>query len=107
LSGHPSFGALWEQIVLSNIKGVFQDATIYYYRTTNGSEIDFVLKLNNKTFAIECKASFTPSLSKGNYFAIEDISPDCTFVVTPAPESWSLNKGIEVVSMEQLLRLLQ
>jgi len=107
LSGHPSFGALWEQIVLSNIKGVFPDATIYYYRTTNGSEIDFVLKLNNKTFAIECKASFTPSLSKGNYFAIEDISPDGTFVVTPAPESWSLNKGIEVVSIEQLLRLLQ
>ena len=106
LSGHPSFGAIWEQIILSNIKGTFPDAEIFYYRTTNGAEIDFVIKLDNKTFAVECKASFTPSLSKGNYLAIEDISPERTFVVTPSPESWSMNKGIDVVSLEKLMQCL-
>jgi len=40
-----------------------------------------------------------------NYSAIEDISPDYTFVVTPSPNSWSMNKGIDVVSLETLLQL--
>jgi predicted AAA+ superfamily ATPase len=106
LSGHPSFGAIWEQIILSNMKGVFPDAEIYYYRTTNGAEIDFVMKWNNRTFAIECKASFTPKLSKGNYLAIEDIAPEHTFVVTPSPDSWSMNRGIDVVSLEKLMQIV-
>jgi predicted AAA+ superfamily ATPase len=106
LSGHPSFGAIWEQITLSNLKGIFPDAEFFYYRTTNGAEIDFVMKLNNKTFAIECKASFSPTLSKGNYLAIEDITPEHTFVVTPSPESWPMNKEIDVVSLEKLMQIL-
>jgi len=102
LSGHPSFGAIWEQIVLSNMKGIFPDAEIFYYRTTGGAEIDFIVKLHNQTIAVECKASFTPSLSKGNYVAIEDIVPDHTFVVTPSPDCWSMKKGIDVISIEKL-----
>lgn len=103
LSGHPSFGAIWEQIVLSNLKGIFPDSEIYYYRTTGGAEIDFIMKLNNQTIAIECKASFSPSLSKGNYIAIEDIVPDRTFIVTPSPDCWSMKEGIDVVSIEKLM----
>ena len=102
LSGHPSFGAIWEQIVFSNIQGRFPDAEIFYYRTIGGAEIDFVVKLNNQVFAVECKASFTPSLSKGNYVAIEDIAPKHTFIVTPSPDCWAMNKGIDVVSIEKL-----
>jgi predicted AAA+ superfamily ATPase len=105
LSGHPSFGAIWEQIVLSNIKGMFPEAEVFYYRTTNGAEIDFVVRLDNKIFVVECKASFTASLSKGNYLAIEDIAPDHTFVITPSSDSWSIKKGIEVVSLEKLSQL--
>ena len=102
LQGHPSFGAIWEQIVLSNIKGIFPDAEIFYYRTAGGAEIDFLVKLNNQTIAVECKASFTPSLSKGNYVAIEDIAPDHTYIVTPSPDCWSMKKGIDVIPVERL-----
>jgi predicted AAA+ superfamily ATPase len=102
LSGHPAFGAIWEQIVLSNIKGLFPDSEIFFYRTTGGAEIDFVVKLNNKIIAVECKASFTPSLSKGNYVAIEDIAPDHTFIVTPSPDCWQMKKGIDVISITNL-----
>ena len=62
------------------------------------------LRLNRKTFAVECKASFSPALSKGNHIAIEDISPEHTFVVTPSPDSWSMKKGIDVVSLEKFLQ---
>ncbi|MCL2416330.1 MAG: ATP-binding protein [Bacteroidales bacterium] len=106
LSGHPSFGAIWEQIVLSNLKGAFPDAELFYYRTTGGAEIDFVVKLHNKIFAVECKASFTPTLAKGNYFAIEDIAPNHTFVVSPLSESWSMTKNIDVVSLLDFLNAI-
>ena len=107
LSGHPAFGAIWEQIVLSNLKGMFPEAEIFYYRTTGGAEIDFVVSLNNRIFAVECKASFTPTLSKGNYSAIADISPKHTFVVTPSTDSWSMKKGIDVVSIGELLSAIK
>jgi predicted AAA+ superfamily ATPase len=102
LSGHPAFGSIWEQIVLSNLKGLYPDAEFYYYRTTNGSEADFVMKIRNEVFVIECKASYSPNLSKGNYNAFEDITPKHIFIVTPSTESWSMKKGIDVVSLTGL-----
>jgi predicted AAA+ superfamily ATPase len=106
LSGHPAFGAIWEQIVLSNLKGLYPEAEFFYYRTTNGSEIDFVMKIRNSVFAVECKVSLAPVLSKGNYNAIEDIAPQHTFVVIPASTGWPMKQGIDVVSLEGLTNRL-
>jgi len=102
LSGHPAFGSIWEQVVLSNLKGLYPQADFFYYRTTNGAEIDFVMKIHGSVFAIECKASYSPSLSKGNYLAIEDIASIHTFVVTPSRDSWSMKENIDVVSLGEL-----
>ena len=103
MSGHPSFGAIWEQIVLSNIKGCLPEAEIYYYRTTNGAEIDFVVKYRSNIFAVECKASYSPALSKGNYLALQDINPTHLFVVIPSNDSWSLNASTDIVSLSKLM----
>lgn len=102
MSGHPSSGAIWEQIVLSNLKGLFPEATFYFYRTSNGAEIDFVMKIRNTVFAIECKSSFSPTLSKGNYNAIEDIAPKNAFVVSPIAKGWQMKEGIDLVSLGEL-----
>lgn len=102
MSGHPSFGAIWEQIVLSNMKGLFPEAMFYFYRTSNGAEIDFVMKIRNKVFAIECKSSFSPTLSKGNYNAIEDVAPVHTFIVSPIKKGWQMKQGIDVISIDEM-----
>ncbi len=102
LSGHPAFGSIWEQIVLSNLKGLYPEAEFFFYRTTNGAEVDFVMMLRNKIFVIECKASYAPALSKGNYNAFEDIRPNHIFIVTPSSESWPMKEGIDVVSLNGL-----
>lgn len=102
MSGHPSFGAIWEQVVLSNLKGLFTEASFYFYRTSNGAEIDFVMKIRNIVFAIECKSSFSPTLSKGNYNAINDIAANYTFIVSPINTGWEMKQGIEVVSLDEL-----
>lgn len=103
LSGHPSFGAIWEQIVLSNIKGNYPEAEVSFYRTSNGAEVDFVVVWRNKTFIVECKSSLSPTLSKGNYLSIEDIAPFQTFVVAPVKQGWALKPGIDVVSLKELM----
>ena len=77
-------------------------AEFFYYRTTNGAEVDFVMKVNHAIFAIECKASYAPVLSKGNYLSIEDVAPRYTFIVTPSPDSWPMKENIDVVSLDDL-----
>jgi predicted AAA+ superfamily ATPase len=106
LSGHPVFGAVWEQIVLANLRGWFPVAEICHYRTSNGAEADFVINIDGTIYTIECKVSFSPVLSKGNYLAFEDIAPKHTFVVTPSPDSWPLKPGIDVVSLGELRKRL-
>jgi predicted AAA+ superfamily ATPase len=107
LTGHPSIGAAWESVVLANLRGWYPAAEIFYYRTSAGAEIDFILKLAGKVIALECKVSSETSLSKGNYFALEDILPDRAFVVTPSGSSWPLRKNIEVVSLKELYHKLR
>jgi predicted AAA+ superfamily ATPase len=103
LTGHPAFGGIWESFVLANLKGNLPNFLNYYfYRTSNGSEIDFVIEYGNKRVAVECKASVSPSLTKGNLISINDIKPDYTFIASPVKEGWPVKKGIDVVSLSEL-----
>lgn len=103
LIGHPVFGFQWESMVLTNLKAHFPGAVYSFYRTQNGAEVDFILEYGLKTIIIECKSSKSPSLTKGNYCAINDIKPDSIFVVAPVEKGWSLKSGIEIVSIDELI----
>jgi len=103
LSGHPVLGSLWEQIVLTNLKGHFPESKFFFYRTNNGAEVDIVMELRNTVFAIECKATLSPVLSKGNYNGIADINPAKSFVAAPVKSGWSMAPGIEVVSLDEII----
>jgi len=107
LAGHSVFGSLWEALVLNNIKGNLREANCYFYRTSNGAELDFVTEIKRKRIAIECKAAKSPSLNRGNYSAIDTIKPDHVFVVAPVDKGWHMSKGIDVVSVNELIERLR
>ncbi|MDR1732892.1 MAG: ATP-binding protein [Synergistaceae bacterium] len=107
LLGHPGFGALWEQVVLSNLRGTFPGAEICHYRSAGGAEIDFVVSLGHKVFAVECKASLNPILTKGTHCALDDIKPQRAFVVSPVSEGWPLAEGIDVLPLDKLSAALK
>ena len=107
LAGHQVFGSLWESMVITNLKGIFPRAELSFYRTSNGTEIDILLKLSGDLFAIECKASVAPTLSRGSYSAIEDIAPLHTFIVAPVSENYPLKPGITVVTLSDLVKEIQ
>ncbi|HPR32426.1 MAG TPA: ATP-binding protein [Prolixibacteraceae bacterium] len=99
LLGHVALGSIWEQVVIQNIKIAYPEAELFFYRTSNGAEVDIVMRLKNRVFAIECKSTLAPALSKGNYNAIDDIQPEHTFVVCPTSESWPMKPGITVMGL--------
>ena len=89
-----------------NIIGHISDAQLSFYRTNHGNEIDIIVTHKNKTYAIECKATVAPSISKGFYKAVEDIQPDKQFIAAPVSKSYFMKKGIEVVSLSDLIQRL-
>lgn len=103
LSGHPVLVSIWEQIVLTNLKGHFPESKFFFYRTNNGAEVDIVMELRNTVFAIECKATLSPVLTKGNYNGIADINPAKSFVAAPVKNGWAMAPGIEVVSLDEII----
>ena len=99
---HPAFGSLWEQMVLGNIRGLFPEADVSFFRTADGTEMDFVVSMRGKTVAIECKAGAAPSVGKGTYSAIETIRPDFSYVVAPVEEPYLLNANLSVIRLADL-----
>jgi predicted AAA+ superfamily ATPase len=107
ISGHPVFGSLWETIVLINLKGYFPLCNFFFYRTTNGAEIDIIIEYSSRIFAIECKATPSPDISRGTYTALEDLKPENTLVISPVKKGWSMNKNIKVVSLKESISILK
>jgi len=103
LAGHPSMGAAWEALVFANLFGSFPKGGFYFYRTSNGAEIDIILTYRGKLIAVECKASTSPVLTSGTYSAIDDIKPDATIVVSPVENGWPLKPGIEVLNISSAI----
>ena len=103
ITGHPVFGTLWESAVLANIRGHFPNIDISFYRTSHGAELDFLVSDGQKHIAVECKASLSPSLSRGAYSAIQDVRPLKTLVIAPVDKGYPMNDRMKVVSLDELI----
>jgi len=108
LLGHPVVGGSWEGFVIENILSVAPERTLpFYYRTTGGAEIDFVLEFSGmEKWAIEIKRSSAPSLSKGFYIACDDIKADRRYVVYAGKDTFPLGDGATAISLPALMQEL-
>jgi len=101
LSGHPVLGSLWESVVLSNLQSQLPGIDFYFYRTSNGAELDFICTNGSKTVAIECKATLSPVISKGSCFALKDTGISKLLVVAPVEKGWRKSENTFVVSLSE------
>ena len=64
LLAKPWVGASWEGFVIEQILGFLPDrkAEPYFFRTSDGHEIDLVLDFGNELWAIEVKLTSQPSV---------------------------------------------
>ncbi|MDR2086145.1 MAG: ATP-binding protein [Dysgonamonadaceae bacterium] len=103
LLGNPVFGASWESLVVENICSMFGDCRFSFYRNATGDELDLVIQKTEQTFAVECKASVAPQVTKGFWRAIESVKPQKTFVVAPINGSYPLHEKVEVCGLNDVL----
>ena len=104
LFGHPVFGSSWEGFALENILSAYPMHSPYFYRTSSGVEIDLVLERGTKRIAFECKASKSPTLSKGFYQALKDLSIDHAYIISPVDEQYPLKKNVIVAPLHNFIK---
>jgi hypothetical protein len=104
LFGHPVFGSSWEGFVLENLISAYPKHSPSFYRTSSGVEIDLILERGTKRIAFECKASKSPVLSKGFYQALQDLSIDNAYVISPVDEQYPLKKNVSVAPLHDFAK---
>ena len=107
LAGHPVAGASWEGFVIEQVAALMPpDATLTFYRTAAGTEIDAVVERGGKRIGIEVKFSSAPKPAKGFWQALEDLGVDQAYVIAPVAEPYPLAANVEVLPVTQLTREL-
>ncbi|WP_031529578.1 ATP-binding protein [Dyadobacter crusticola] len=101
LTGNIIVGNSWEGYVNQQIIAALPfDVKPHFYRTQDGAELDLVLvKGNTVKLAIEIKYTNSPSLSRGNTNAQQDLGNPLLLVVTPSADDFKMKENIQVCSI--------
>ncbi len=105
LMGNIGVGNSWEGFVINQIRSLLPPSDeLYFYRTQDGAEIDLLVRRNNNwLFGAEIKLSNSPTLTKGNHIAMEDLGLKHLYVITPNADNYPLSKTIEVIGLLDFL----
>jgi predicted AAA+ superfamily ATPase len=107
LMGHPNTGASWEGFCIEQIcNHLPTGASVSFYRTAAGAELDVVVETGRETIGFEIKFSSAPKVSKGFWQACEDIGVHKAYVMAPVQEGWAMAKDVQVVSPLDIPMLL-
>jgi len=105
LLANSKVGESWEGMIIENIINEFPEFEACFYRTANKSEIDLILQNNVLTFAIECKSSSKPDVTRGFWTGLKTINPDFTYIAAPVatPYPFHGNEKITVASLKFII----
>ncbi len=108
LFGNRLVGASWEGYVIQQIiANLPPRVSPYFYRTSNGAEIDLVLVKGTQPWrTIEVKFGDQPTLSKGNHSALDDLGAPLNLVITLHPEDYPLAENIRVCGVREAAKYL-
>ncbi len=109
LLSHPVLGKSWESFAIENILSVLPfGAQSYYYRTSNGTEIDLVLKLSaTELWAIEIRHGIAPKIRSRFHRACEDIKARRKFIVYGGDDEFPIEKNTTMISLPGLMEKLR
>lgn len=106
LAGNPIIGSSWESFVINQISALKEKKTeIHFYRTHHGAEADLVFtKGLTVTATAEIKYSNSPQLTKGNFFAFDDLKAPVNYVITPSSDDYLIRKNVRVSSLKTFIQ---
>ena len=107
LQGHPMAGASWEGFVIDHIAAHLPaGASMSFYRTAAGAELDVVVEVGQKRIGFEIKFIVAPKVSKGFWQSLQDVRPHETFIVAPVQQRWPFADGVEVIPVGDIAGVL-
>ena len=111
LQGHPMAGYSWEGLVINHLaaqmsQGFGDNASLYFYRTSAGAEMDAVIDTGSERIGFEIKLSDAPRVTKGFWNACADLQLSRAYVVAPVEHSWPLSDIAKVVPFATLSQTL-
>ncbi len=106
----PLGGAVFETAVLGEISKALTNRgippVIYFWRTTQGQEVDFLVRTNGKLVPIEVKLSATPHIGMANSIrAFQKDFGDLAlpgYLMHPGEERMSLGRGVTALPFSEL-----
>ena len=109
LLSHPVLAKSWEGFVIENIHSVLPRlAETYYYQTTNGAEIDLLIRFGfNNVWAIDIKFGVAPKVSRVFGRICEDVGANKKFVVYGGEEEFSIGDDVTMISLPGLMKKIQ
>jgi len=108
LLGHPSTGASWEGFAVEQIANHLPSgASMSFYWTAAGTEIDAAVKRSQRKIDFEIKFSSSPKVTKGFWHVCDDLQVDAAYVVAPVAEGWAMKTTAEVISVMDIALKLQ
>ena len=103
LLGHPTYGVSWEGFVIENILANLKPSvSASFYRASSGAEIDLILEKGNRKVGIECKASSSPSPTKGLWNSIQDTEVDLAYIIAPVKDPYPIQGGVKVIPLQHV-----
>lgn len=97
------FGASYEGYIIENIINAMPRWQSYFYKTSNGAEIDLLMIKGSKKIAIEIKASKSPKVSRGFWESLEDIKPDNAFIIAPVDMTYPVSNNVFIINIIDFL----
>jgi predicted AAA+ superfamily ATPase len=109
LETHPARGMSWESFIIDQLISVFQQAVpvsqAYFWRTSQGNEIDLLVDFGTKKIPFEVKLHSSPTAQDAGTLrqCMRDLKLPRGYLVYSGREHYSLGNGITAVSAEKML----
>ena len=108
-AGSPPYGLAFEHFILLEIKRLLdyreREATMSFFRTTDGAEVDIILEKGNDVWALEIKASTSPRMEslRGLRSFIKDHTCHRAICICQTPRAY-VNEKIEFLPWQEFLK---
>lgn len=109
LDTHPCRGLSWECFIIDQLISLFQQAESgsqpYFWRTSQGHEIDLLIDLGKKKIPFEIKLHSAPTASdaSGLRQCMQQLNIKRGFLIHSGRQNYSLGSGVTALSAEEIL----
>ncbi len=109
LINNTHIGMSFEGFAFEEVLKAFQARTeeCYFWGTHQGAELDLFLTIKNKRIGFEFKVNDKPKITKSMRTALDELSLDHLYIVTPIEQSFPMEEKVSVLALKDCVTVYQ